>query len=73
MCVTLLRRNVMAGQQDRAEGKAKELAGKATHNSRLEGEGKGQNAAGKVERTVDQTSQKAKGVVKGAKKAIADR
>lgn len=40
------------GSFEQAKGKVKEVAGKATGDSKLEGEGKAQQVAGKVQNTV---------------------
>jgi uncharacterized protein YjbJ (UPF0337 family) len=40
------------GSFEQAKGKAKEIAGKATGDSKLEAEGKAQKIAGKVQNTV---------------------
>jgi uncharacterized protein YjbJ (UPF0337 family) len=40
------------GSAEQAKGKMKEVAGKATGDAKLESEGKGQKAAGKVQNTV---------------------
>lgn len=40
------------GSFEQAKGKAKEVAGKATGDSKLEGEGKTQQVAGKIQNTV---------------------
>jgi uncharacterized protein YjbJ (UPF0337 family) len=40
------------GSVEQAKGKAKEVAGKATGDTKLEAEGKAQKAAGKVQNTV---------------------
>jgi uncharacterized protein YjbJ (UPF0337 family) len=40
------------GSLEQAKGKLKEVAGKATGDSKLEAEGKGQQIAGKVQNTV---------------------
>jgi uncharacterized protein YjbJ (UPF0337 family) len=40
------------GSAEQAKGKMKEVAGKATGDTKLEGEGKAQKTAGKVQNTV---------------------
>ena len=40
------------GSAEQAKGKVKEVAGKATGDSKLEGEGKADQVAGKVQNTV---------------------
>lgn len=40
------------GSFEQAKGKAKEVAGKVTGDSKLEGEGKAQQVAGKIQNTV---------------------
>jgi uncharacterized protein YjbJ (UPF0337 family) len=40
------------GSFEQAKGKVKEVAGKASGDSKLEAEGKGQQVAGKVQNTV---------------------
>lgn len=59
----------MAGEGDKISGTVKEKFGAATGNDRLEGEGKGQKNAGKVEDAVHGAVDKAKGAVD----AIADK
>lgn len=59
----------MAGEGDKLAGTVKEKVGSATGNDRLEGEGKGQKNAGKVEDAV----QGAKDKVAGAADAIKDK
>jgi len=55
-----------AHQAEDLKGKAKEGTGKATGNSRLEGEGKGDQASASAK----SAGEKAKGAVKDAKDAI---
>ena len=55
-----------AHQGEDLKGKAKEAAGKATGNPRLEGEGKGDQASASVKNAGD----KAKGAAKDAKDAF---
>lgn len=52
------------GSAEQAKGKIKEVAGKMTGDSKLEGEGKAQKAAGKIQNTV--------GVLKDALKEAVD-
>lgn len=59
----------MAGEADKLSGTVKEKVGSATGNDRLEGEGKGQKNAGKVEGAI----QGAKDKVAGAAEAIKDK
>jgi uncharacterized protein YjbJ (UPF0337 family) len=40
------------GSLEQAKGKVKEVAGKATGDAKLEGEGKAQQVAGKVQNTI---------------------
>lgn len=40
------------GSWEQAKGKAKEVAGKATGDAKLEGEGKAQKTAGKIQNAV---------------------
>ena len=40
------------GSAEKAKGKAKEVAGKVTGDSKLEGEGKADQVAGKVKNTI---------------------
>jgi uncharacterized protein YjbJ (UPF0337 family) len=40
------------GSWEQAKGKVKEVAGKATGDAKLEGEGKAQNTAGKIQNAV---------------------
>jgi uncharacterized protein YjbJ (UPF0337 family) len=55
-----------AHQGEDLKGKAKEATGKATGNSRLEGEGKGDQASASAKKAGD----KAKGAVEDAKDAF---
>ncbi|MDO9342406.1 MAG: CsbD family protein [Pseudomonas sp.] len=57
----------MAGESDKISGSIKEKVGSATGNDRLEGEGKGQKHAGKVEGAIDSAKEKAKGAADAAK------
>lgn len=59
----------MAGEGDKLAGTVKEKVGSATGNDRLEGEGKGQKNAGKVEGAI----QGAKDKVAGAADAVKDK
>ncbi|MDQ8045378.1 MAG: CsbD family protein [Solirubrobacteraceae bacterium] len=59
----------MAGEGDKISGTVKEKVGAVTGNDRLEGEGKGQKNAGKVEDAVKGAADKAK----GALDAVADK
>lgn len=56
--------------QDRIEGKAKEVAGKVTGDDELEAEGSTQHAKGKVEKKVEELKDTAKGAVAAAKDAV---
>ena len=49
------------GSAEQAKGKVKEVAGKATGDSKLEGEGKADQVAGKVQNTVGGIKDKLKG------------
>jgi uncharacterized protein YjbJ (UPF0337 family) len=60
----------MAGETDKVAGKVKEKFGSATGDERLEGEGKGQHAHGKVAEVVDDVKDKAAGVAEGIKNAV---
>lgn len=51
----------MSATGDKAAGKARELAGKATGDRELEGEGKGQHAAGSAEGKVVDAKKKVEG------------
>jgi uncharacterized protein YjbJ (UPF0337 family) len=57
----------MAGESDKISGTIKEKVGSATGDDRLEGEGKGQKNAGKVEGAIDNAKEKAKGAADAAK------
>lgn len=59
----------MAGEGDKLAGSVKEKVGSATGNDRLEGEGKGQKNAGKVEDAVKGVTDK----VAGAADAVKDK
>ena len=50
----------MKGKTDQGVGSVKEIAGKVTGNERLEGEGAGQKAKGKVEDTAGRAKDKVK-------------
>jgi uncharacterized protein YjbJ (UPF0337 family) len=63
----------MAGHEDKAAGKAKELMGKATGDERMEGEGKAQNVAGKAKEGAQEAADTAKGAVDGVKDAATRR
>lgn len=60
----------MAGETDKVAGKVKEKVGSATGDERLEGEGKGQHAHGKIASAVDDVKDKAAGVAEGIKSAV---
>ena len=60
----------MAGETDKVAGTIKEKVGAATGNERLEGEGKGQHAHGKIAGAVDDVKDKAAGVAEGIKGAL---
>jgi uncharacterized protein YjbJ (UPF0337 family) len=51
----------LKGSAEQAKGKMKEGAGKATGDSKLEGEGKADQVAGKVQNTVGGMKDKLKG------------
>jgi uncharacterized protein YjbJ (UPF0337 family) len=53
------------GSFEQAKGKVKEVAGKATGDAKLEGEGKAQQVAGKVQNAVGGVKDSVKEVVKG--------
>ncbi|MFD7923034.1 CsbD family protein [Streptomyces sp. NPDC059740] len=57
------------GAMDKLKGKGKEMAGKATGDSRMKGEGRADQAKGKAKDAVDEV----KGQGKGAKEALTDR
>ena len=59
----------MAGEGDKLAGTVKEKVGSATGDDRLEGEGKGQKNAGKVEDAVKGTKDK----IAGAADAVKDK
>lgn len=59
----------MAGEGDKLAGTVKEKVGSATGNDRLEGEGKGQKNAGKVEGAIRGVTDK----VAGAAEAVKDK
>ena len=52
----------MKGKADQAIGSVKETAGKVTGNEKMEGEGAGQKAKGKVEDTAGRAKDKVKEV-----------
>lgn len=60
----------MAGERDKFTGTVKEKVGSATGDDQLEGEGKGQKNAGKVEQAVDSAKEKAKGAADAVKDAV---
>lgn len=49
------------GSAEQAKGKIKEVAGKATGDAKLEGEGKAQKAAGKVQNAVGELKDAVRG------------
>lgn len=57
----------MPGEADKFTGTVKEKVGAATGNERLEGEGKGQKTAGKVEHAVEGAKDKAAGLADAVK------
>ncbi|MEU6890284.1 CsbD family protein [Streptomyces sp. NPDC046557] len=57
------------GGMDKAKGKMKEAAGKATGNDRMAAEGKMDQAKGKAKSALEDTKAKAKGT-KGAKGSL---
>lgn len=57
----------MPGETDKISGTIKEKVGSATGNERLEGEGKGQKASGKVEHAVEGAKDKVAGVADAIK------
>ncbi len=58
---------VMAGEDDKLAGTVKEKAGKLTGDDHLEGEGKAQKHAGKVESAVQGAKDKAAGAAEAVK------
>lgn len=60
----------MAGETDKVAGKVKEKFGSATGDERLEGEGKGQHASGKVQDAVEGAKDKVAGAAQGIKDAL---
>jgi uncharacterized protein YjbJ (UPF0337 family) len=58
----------MAGETDKMKGKAKEWAGKATGDKKMESEGKTDQAKGDVKGAVKDTKRAAKGVSESLKK-----
>ena len=58
----------MAGEMDKMKGKAKEWAGKATGDKRMEGEGKTDQAKGDVKGAAEDAKESAKGVGDSLKK-----
>jgi uncharacterized protein YjbJ (UPF0337 family) len=59
----------MAGKDDQAAGKAKELMGKVTGDESLEGEGKAQHAGGKIKEGAKDAADTAKGAAEGVRQA----
>ena len=59
----------MGGQQDKAEGKVKEVGGKITGDKGLEAEGKTQRAGGAVKKAAEDVADAATGAVRGARKS----
>ncbi|GAA0477581.1 CsbD family protein [Streptomyces olivaceiscleroticus] len=57
------------GAMDKLKGKAKEMAGKATGDRRMKGEGRADQTKGKAKDAVDE----AKGQGKGIKDSLTDR
>lgn len=60
----------MAGETDKVAGKVKEKVGSATGNERLEGEGRGQHASGKLQEVAQDAKDKVAGAVEGVKDAL---
>ena len=56
----------MAGEIDKATGRVKEVAGRATGDRDLEAEGKGQNVGGHVKDAAESVKDAAKGIKKVA-------
>ncbi len=54
--------------KDELKGRAKEAAGKLTDDEDLQREGKVDRASGKVKETLDNVADKAKGLIRRAKK-----
>ena len=59
----------MGGEIDKATGKVKEVAGKATGDRDLEAEGKGQNVGGHVK----DAAESVKGAAKGIKNTLTEK
>lgn len=57
----------MAEQQDKAQGKTKEVAGKVSGNERLESEGRTQRNVAKGKESVENAGAKARGIMAGIK------
>jgi uncharacterized protein YjbJ (UPF0337 family) len=60
----------MAGQDDQAAGKAKELIGKVTGDDSMKSEGKVQHAGGKVKEGAHDAADSVKGAAKGVQQAV---
>ena len=60
----------MNEKRDQAEGKAKELLGKATDDKSLEGEGKAQNLGGKVKEGAHDAADAVKGATEGVRESV---
>lgn len=63
----------MRGQQDKAAGKVKEVAGKMTGDEGLEAEGKTQQAGGHLKRGAEKVADTATGAVRGVRQSNAPR
>jgi uncharacterized protein YjbJ (UPF0337 family) len=50
--ISMVDKDRVEGSLEQAKGKVKEVVGKVTGDSKLEGEGKGDQVAGKIQNTV---------------------
>lgn len=59
-----MNKDQVAGRVDQVKGKVKEVAGKVSGSEKLESEGIGDQAAGKVQSTYGDTKEKVKDAIK---------
>lgn len=59
----------MEGQDDKAAGKVKEVAGKVTGDRGLEAEGETEQAGGELKKGAEKVADSAKGAVRGARES----
>jgi uncharacterized protein YjbJ (UPF0337 family) len=62
-------RTQVEGQDDKAAGKVKEVAGKVTGDRGLEAEGETEQAGGELKKGAEKVADSAKGAVRGARES----